>query len=683
MSETPGPPPAQRRPHRTRLHGRERVDDYFWLRDRSDPEVDAYLCAENAFTETMTAHTEALRKRLFEEMLGRIKQTDLTVPYRRGTFLYYSRTEEGKQYRIYCRRPVGADDAEAVLLDHNALAEGRAFCRLGALEVSPDHRLLAFAVDYEGDERYELRFKDLDTGESLAECIPDASTSLAWASDNRTIFYTTLDETHRPWRVCRHRLGSDPASDECVRQEDDQAFFLAVSRTRSGRYILLEAESRTTSEVRWLSADEPHKPFEVLAERRAGVEYAVEHQGERFLIRSNDTAVNFRLLEAPVDDPAPGNWRELIPHRRNVKLESVDAFRDHLVLVERRDGLERIRIREVQSGEEHLVEFDEPAWSLWLQGNREYDTTVLRFHYTSLVTPESVYDYDMRTRRRELRKRQEVLGGYDPGRYLTERIHARASDGVEVPITLLRRRDIAPDGRTPLVLYGYGAYGISVDASFGAERLSLVDRGFTYAIAHVRGGGDLGRPWYEDGKLFRKKNTFTDFIACAEHLIGEGYTSPERLVIRGGSAGGLLVGAVANLRPDLFRVAVARVPFVDLVNTMLDPSLPLTVIEWEEWGDPRRPDDFRYMLSYSPYDNVDRRPYPDILVMTGVNDPRVQYWEPAKWVARLRACTTGNGLILLRTDMDAGHAGASGRYDALEELAFEYAFVLDRLGVGE
>ncbi len=684
MTHEPRPPRAEKRPHRSVVHGHERIDEFFWLRDREDPAVEGYLRAENRYTEALTRHTAGLRDRLYEEMLGRIKQTDLTVPYRLGPYRYLSRTEEGKQYRVYCRRPLDSDDEE-VILDHNALAEGHAYCGLGALAVSPDHRLLAYCVDIDGDERHELRLRELRSGEELADRIPNTATSLAWANDSRTLFYATLDDAHRPWRVHRHRLGTPVETDEIVHQEDDDAFFLGVRTTRSRAFVLIDAESRSTTEVRYRSADDPGGDFNVLDERRAGVEYQVEHHGERFFILTNEEAVNFRLLECPVDDPRRASRREVLPHRPEVKLESVDAFRDHLVVVERRDGLERIRVRELSTGFEHEVAFPEPAYRVWLQGNREFDTKTLRFHYSSMVTPESVFDYDMRSRRRELLKEQEVPGGYDRSRYVTERIHAIAGDGTRIPISLLRRKDVPLDGGAPLVLYGYGAYGASMDPGFASTLLSLVDRGFVYAVAHVRGGGELGRPWYDDGKLFHKKNTFTDFIACAEHLVAEGYTSPEQLVIRGASAGGLLIGAVLNMHPELFRAAVARVPFVDVLNTMLDASIPLTVIEWEEWGDPRRPEDYEYIRSYCPYENVDGKPFPDVLVMTGLNDPRVQYWEPAKWVARIRAAkpVDAGRVVLLKTNMDAGHAGASGRYDALKELAFEYAFLLDRLGVAD
>ncbi len=675
------PPIAAKVPHVEVRHGQQVNDDYYWLRERDARQVIEYLREENAYTEAVMKPTEPRQQRLYDEMLARIKETDLSVPVKIDDYYYYSRTEEGQQYKIYCRKRGSLDAAEEVLLDQNALAEGQEFCRLGVFEVSPDHNLLAYSVDFEGNELYTVHFKDLRTGELLEERIPGTYYSLEWANDNRTVFYNTVDEAHRPWRLWRHALGSDPANDVQVYQEDDDRYFLGLSKTRSKRYLLLELGSNNTSEVRYLEADRPDGKFRTIHPRQHMLEYYVEHHGDRFLILTNDEAKNFKLVEAPVADPAKRNWKDWLPHRAGVKLDSVDAFEKQLVVIERAEALRRVRVFDLDAGADHYVEFPEPVYTASLERNPEFKTRTVRLNYTSLVTPDSVYDYDMGTRDRTLLKEEEVLGGYDRTRYESKRIWAEAPDGVRVPISLVHKQGIALDGGNPTMLYGYGSYGASINPGFSSERLSLLDRGFVYAIAHIRGGGDMGRQWYDDGKLLAKKNTFTDFIACAEHLIAEKYTRPERLVIRGGSAGGLLVGAVTNMRPDLFGAVVAKVPFVDVINTMFDETIPLTVIEWEEWGDPNKPEYYEYMLSYSPYDNVRPVEYPDMLITAGLNDPRVQYWEPAKWTAKLRQLKQGNGLILLKTNMGAGHAGASGRYDALKELAFEYAFVFDRLGI--
>ncbi|MFQ5876374.1 MAG: S9 family peptidase [Acidobacteriota bacterium] len=674
------PPVAERVPHVETRHGERVRDDYFWLRDRSNPEVERYLKAENEYTRRLMQPTEPLQDRLYREMLARIKQTDLSVPEREGDYRYYHRTEEGRQYRIHCRRKGSLEAAEEVILDENELAQGERYFRLGGLEVSPDHRLLAFSVDTTGGERYTLYIKDLGTGRVLEDGIPNTY-SFEWANDSRTVFYSTLDEAHRPYRLHRHLLGAPASRDVLVYQEDDDAFFLDIDRTRSRRYLLLQLGSNTTTEIRYLDADDPTGSFRPIQPRRHRLEYAVEHWGARFFILNNDGAVNFRLVEAPVADPSMENWKEVIPHRDDVLLESIEAFAGHLALVQRRNGLREVRVIDLPARTEHTIEFPEPAYSLRLGRNPEFDTRLLRFTYESPVTPESVFDYDMTTRERTLLKEQEVLGGYDRTAYEVERLFATAPDGARVPITLAHKKGLKRDGTNPLLLYGYGSYGAVVDPTFSSNRLSLLDRGLVYAIAHVRGGGAFGRPWYEDGKMLRKRNTFTDFIACAEHLIARGYSSERRLAIHGGSAGGLLVGAVINMRPDLFKVVVADVPFVDVVNTMLDASIPLTAIEWEEWGDPREKEYYDYMRSYSPYDNVGAKDYPDLLITTSLNDPRVSYWEPAKWAAKLRALKTGDGLLLLKTNMDAGHGGASGRYERLKELAFEYAFLLSRLGV--
>jgi oligopeptidase B len=673
------PPIAERKPHFVTRHGRRVGDDYHWLRNRDDPDVLAYLEAENAYTDEVMRPTEPLQQRLYDEILGRIKEDDRSVPEKDGPYLYYARTERQKPYAIHCRTPDGTDE-EQVLVDENLLAGERRYFSLGVFEPSPDHRLLAYSFDETGDENYLLHFLDLQTGRLLDDRIPGTYDSLAWSADGRTVFYNTIDAAHRPYRLRRHRLGTDPADDVTVYEEPDESFFLSVSKTKSRRFLLLCLDSNTTSEVRFLDAGEPEGEFRTIEPRRHRVEYSVAHHGDRFYILTNDEAINFRLVAVPVAEPGRARWRDVLSHRPEIKLDEVQAFAGHLAVVEREAGLRGIRVVELPSLEQHKIEFPEAVHTVVTHANPEFDTDVLRFTYTSPVTPSSVYDYDMRERTRVLRKQREIVGGYDPSAYHCERRSARAPDGTEIPISLVYRSD-RPAGPQPALLYGYGSYGMSVEPDFDSARLSLLDRGFAYAIAHVRGGGELGRPWYEAGKLHSKRNTFTDFVACAEHLIDTGVTDADRLAIRGGSAGGLLVGAVCNMRPDLFRAAIAKVPFVDVVNTMSDPSIPLTVVEWEEWGDPRREIDHDAMLAYSPYDNVRAQAYPDLLIMAGLNDPRVAYWEPAKWAARLRVSSTGPGLVLLKTNLDAGHAGASGRYERIRELAFEYAFLLDRLGV--
>jgi len=711
-AQLPEPPVARAVPRSSTLHGEIRVDEYFWLRHREDPEVLAYLEAENRYTEAVMRPTEPLQDKLFAEMRGRIKETDLSVPERIDGWLYYHRTEAGAQYPIYCRRPVDDEGAEEVLLDLNPLAAGHAYFRLGGFEVSPDHRKLAYAVDTSGAESFSLYVKELATGALLAETILNASPSLAWANDSRTLFYVVLDEARRPCRLYRHVLGANPAEDALVHFEADESFFLDIERTRSNAFLLLELASHSTSEVRFVSADRPEDPFRAVEPRRAGVEYTVSHHGDRFFITTNDAAPNFRLVSAPVTDPSRARWTEVLPHRPDVKLDSSDAFRDHLVVYEREAGLPQIRVLDLAGGvgrggvalsgqglgherlggdhfggeglARHLVAFPEPVYTVRQHDNPEFDTSLLRFTYTSMVTPPSVVDYDMAARTWAVRKQTEVLGGYDPARYRSERLFATAPDGTRVPISLVYQLPLErPGGPRPLLLNGYGAYGISYDPAFSSSSLSLLDRGFVVAIAHVRGGEEMGRPWYDGGKLLCKPNSFTDFIAAAEHLVAAGFTAPDRLAISGGSAGGLLMGAVTNRRPDLFRAVLAEVPFVDVVNTMLDATLPLTVIEYDEWGNPNDPAYYACIRSYSPYDNVRPQAYPNLLITAGLNDPRVAYWEPAKFTARLRATKTDTNRLLLKTNMGAGHGGASGRWDFLREVAFKYAFVLDVMGLGE
>lgn len=694
------PPIAPQRPHVHTEHGHERPDPWYWLRHREDPEVIRYLEEENRFTDASLAHLEGLRKTLFEEMRGRIQETDMSAPVPWGGFWYYRRTVEGLSYPIYCRRRGTMEAPEEVLLDVNELAEGHEYTSLGAFEVSPDHSVLAYAVDHTGREIYDVRFKDLETGEHLSDTLLGIWPDLVWA-DARTLLYTTLDETLRPWRLHRHVLGGRQADDPVVYEEADERFRVSAYRTRSGAFVVMIVRSSLTTECHVLPTDRPDQPFRCLQPRHAGMRYSVDHQGDRFLILTNDAddeqgrhtdaAIGFKLMQAPLSSSSRADWVEVVPHRPGVTLERVDAFKGHAVLFERADGLARLRVL-VPEGEafgsawrddDHLVALPDPAYELDLEQNPTYETRELRFAYSSLARPRTIYAYDVQTRQRTLLKQDPVLGDFDPERYVVERLHATAADGTKVPISLVRRKEDVDKGPGPVLLYGYGSYGITVDPGFSSIRLSLVDRGVAFAIAHIRGGGALGRPWHEVAKFKGKMHTFNDFVACAEHLIDNGLTRPDQLAIMGGSAGGMLMGAVINMRPELFRCCVAQVPFVDVVTTMLDESLPLTANEWEEWGDPRDPEMFRYMLQYSPYDNVVDQRYPDLLVTSGLNDPRVQYWEPTKWVAALRAKVSepNRSLVLLRTNMGAGHQGRSGRYGYLEERAFDYAFVLDRLGL--
>jgi oligopeptidase B len=679
----PGPPAAPKRPETLVAHGDERVDEWYWLRRREDPEVVAHVEAENAYTASVLAPTEELQGRLYEEIVGRIQETDLSVPARKGDWWYLARTVEGMQYPIWCRRKGDADGPEQVILDQNQLAEGHDYFAVANTAVSPDAGLLAYATDTNGSERFTLRLRDLGTGDDLPDQVPDTYYGVAWAGDNSTVFYTKVDDAMRPFQLWRHAVGTPADDDVLVHQEDDERFFLGVGLTKSERYVVLGLESKITSEVHVLDADRPDSAFRVVQPREQGVEYSVDHHGDRFLIVTNvDGAENFKLVEAPADDPGRERWTDVVPHRPDVKLDGIDVFTGHAVLFERAEGVRRIAVRRLADGETHVVEQPEAVSTVYPDANMEFDTTVLRFGYTSMVTPRSVYDYDMESRTRELKKQQPVLGGYDPADYETGRLWANAADGERVPISFVHRRGLALDGSAPALVYGYGSYEISIDPTFSPLRLSLLDRGFVFAVAHVRGGGEMGRRWYENGKMLHKKNTFTDFVACAEHLVETGHAAADRLVVRGGSAGGLLVGAVLNLRPDLFRAAVADVPFVDVLTTILDEDLPLTVTEWEEWGNPKAdPDVYEYVKSYSPYDNVAAVAYPSVLALAGLNDPRVSYWEPAKWVQRLRDRGAGDARVLLKTEMGAGHGGPSGRYDSWREEALIYAFVLDAVGL--
>jgi oligopeptidase B len=690
------PPVARREPVEHVLHGDRRVDHYAWLRHKENPEVIAYLKAENAYTDAVLKSTEPFQEKLYQEMLGRIQQTDLTVPYRLRGYLYFTRTEEGKQYAFHCRRRDADGAAEELLLDLNRLAEGHLFLGLGSFEVSEDNHLLAYSTDTTGFRQYVLQVKDLRAGTTFPERF-ERVTSIAWASDNRTLFYTVEDETtKRSHRLYRHVLGSTEP-DPLLYEEADERFRIEVERTRSGGFLFLNIASHTASEVRYLRADQPDGEFKLIAPREDNHEYYADHHpglapnptDGLFYIRTNSGGRTFRLVTAPVSDPRREFWREIIPNRPEVMLAAAEAFQTHLVLFERESGLPYLRIVDLTAdapdalAASHRIKFSEPAYNASIGENPEFGASHVRFQYESFVTPRSVFDYDVRTRERSLRKQQSVLGGYDPVQYISERLHATASDGTRVPLSVVHRHDTPRDGSAPLLLYGYGSYGISVPVNFSSNRLSLLDRGVIYAVAHVRGGGELGKPWHDAGRMRQKHNTFTDFIASAEHLIALRYTTPQRLVIEGGSAGGLLMGAVTNMRPELFRMVISHVPFVDVLNTMLDASLPLTVGEYEEWGNPQIAEDYFYMKSYCPYTNLERKAYPKILAKTGLNDSQVMYWEPAKYVAKMRTLKADSNPLLLKINMGAGHGGASGRYDYLREIALDYAFLLTHLDVGK
>jgi oligopeptidase B len=669
---------AARRPKVLTKFGDRRVDPYYWLREKENPEVIAYLEAENAYTQAVMKPLEAFREKLYQEMLARIQETDESVPYRRHGYWYYQREVKGLQYPIYARRAGSMEAAEEILLDVNELAAGHAYTSIGHLDVSPDGKLLAYTVDFTGFRQYTLYVRDIATGQLLPQTA-ERVTSAAWAADNRTLFYVEEHETtKRSYRL--HRLEADGAA-RMLYEEADEQYDIGVGDTRSEAYVVLGIMSKDTTEMRVLRADEPMGEFRTVLPRRSGHEYYLDHRGDEFFIRTNDEGRNFRVVRAPVSDPSPRRWKQVVAHRPLVMIEEIDLFRDFWVMVERDKGLLKLRITDFATGASHYISFDEPVYTAHAGANWEFDATHFRFVYESLVTPMSWYDYDVRTRSRKLLKRQPVLGGYDPERYVSESLTAVAADGTRIPISIVYRKDLRQKGPQAMLLYGYGSYGIPMDPGFRSTRISLLDRGMIFAIAHIRGGGDRGRYWYDDGKLLRKKNTFTDFVTVAESLVRRRFTAPDRLVIQGGSAGGLLMGAVVNMRPDLFRAVVSQVPFVDVMTTMLDPDLPLTVGEYLEWGNPNEERYYRCMRSYSPYDNLEPGAYPAMLVETSLNDSQVMYWEPAKYVAKLRTLKTDSNVLLLKTIMEAGHGGASGRYDALRELAFTYSFVLDQAGL--
>ncbi len=675
------PPIAPKVPKVDTIHGAIVVDDYAWFRDRNNPAVIAHLNDENAYTESMTAGTRSLRDAVYAELVGRIKETDLTVPTWDAPYWYYTRTEQGRAYPIFCRKLKTLEAAEQVIFDQNAEAKGRKFFSLGGFDVSPDHKLLALLVDTTGYEDFTLRVKDLRTGKFLPDRKEKLGFGLAWASDSRTLFYMSTDSAKRGDRVWRHTVGSSVRTDVDVYHEPNVLFNVGVQRMRSGRFIAISAGSFTQGDVRIIDAAHPTRPARLIAARRPNVEYNIEHGNGYFWIVTNDGAPNFKVARVRDNAADLTKWEDWLAPRADVFVESINVFEKYAVVSERREGLRHLTITPLPSGTAHDVSFPESAYGVSLATNPMFETTALRFTYSSLVTPSTVIDYDMATNQRTVKKQQEVLGGYDATKYGVERRMAKARDGVMVPVSIVYRLPLMRDGKRPLLEYAYGSYGANTEPTFSSNRVSLLDRGVIYAIAHIRGGQEMGRSWYDDGKMMKKKNTFNDFVDVGEFLVAEGYTSKDRMLANGGSAGGLLMGVVANMRPDLYKAIIAAVPFVDVINTMSDASIPLTAQEWEQWGNPARPDEYAYMRTYSPYENVEHKAYPAMLVTSGLNDSRVAYWEPTKWVARLRELKTDTNPLLLRMNMGAGHGGSSGRYERLKEIAFDYAFMLQQVGL--
>ena len=684
-------PVAVKKPKAIIQHDQARVDDYFWMRYRDDPDVLKYLHAEQDYLEEIMQHTQPLQETLFLEMKGRIKEDDSSAPEKDGGFFYYTRYEPGKQYPFYCRKKATLeaplDSAEEILLDQNTLVGETNFCRIGSFSISPDATKLAYSVDVDGREICALYVKDLLTGELLSETFTNTfgdvygHSGVEWANDGRSFFYVTLDAAQRPYRIYRHILGTDPAQDKLLYEEKDETFFLWLTQSRSKAYVMAFLKSTVTAEWIYVPNDGVTDRFTPFQPRIRGIEYQVEHAGDRFYIITNEDAQNFKLMQTALDKTTKEHWQEVLPHRADTFITGMDAFADFLVLYERNGGFRQIRLSATDAvNNVHYVNFPEPVYNVFPMRNPEYQTDILRFTYTSLITPKSVIDYDANKQTWTVVKQDEIPSGYDAGLYVSERAYASAPDGTKVPMSLVYKRGLVQDGNNPTLLYGYGSYGATIDPSFDTNRLSLLDRGFVYAIGHIRGGSEMGRAWYENGKMLQKKNTFTDFIACAEHLIAVGFTCPAKLSIMGRSAGGLLVGACLTMRPDLFGAVIAAVPFVDVINTMSDASIPLTTLEYDQWGNPDNKEYFDYLMAYSPYDNIRATAYPHILVTTGLNDPRVAYWEPAKFTAKLREFKTDNNTLMLKTNFEAGHAGASGRYDYLKEVAFEYVFLLDKIG---
>ena len=678
------PPKAKQVKKELTMHGDTRIDNYYWLNERENADVISYLEKENDYTTARLKHTEAFQENLYNEIIGRIKQDDSSVPYKDNGYWYITRYEEGKEYAIRSRKKGSLDAAEEILLDENVLAEPYEFYRAGGLTVSPNNKLMSYGEDTLSRRIYTIKFKNLETGEMLEDVIPNTTGRAVWANDNKTLFYTIKDDALRSYKIFKHKLGTPASQDVEVFHEDDETFSTFVYKTKSDKYIVIGSFHTLTTEYRVVDADTPDAKFRIILPRdmKGEHEYGISHYDDKFYIRTNWDAKNFRLMVTDENNTSKSNWKEVIPHRSDVLLEGMEIFKDHMVLSERKAGITNLRVRPWK-GEEHYIDFGEDAYLAYVSINPDFDTDIVRIGYQSMTTPNSTYDYNMNTKKMDLKKQQEVLGGFDSKNYVTERMFAKARDGVEVPVSLVYRKGFKKDGKSPLLLYGYGSYGASMDPYFSSVRLSLLDRGFCYAIAHIRGGEEMGRQWYENGKKLKKKNTFTDFIDCGDYLIKEGYADKENLFAMGGSAGGLLMGAVVNMRPEMWKGVVAAVPFVDVVTTMLDESIPLTTGEWDEWGDPHDEEYYKYIKSYSPYDNIEKKDYPNMLVTTGLHDSQVQYWEPAKWVAKLRELKTDNNTLLLHTNMDAGHGGASGRFARHKETAMEYAFILDLAGINE
>jgi len=675
-------PKAKKITHETKIHDAVLKDDYFWLRDKKNPEVIKYLEDENKCTESYMADTKDLQKKLFNEIRGRIKETDQSPYTKKDDYYYYSRTEEGKEYRTYCRKKGSTEAAEEILLDVNKLAEGHDYYSLGVYDVSPDHKLLAYSVDTNGSEKFNLYIKNLETGELLEDVLENTLYSFNWVNDNKTFYYTTQNEQRRPDKVWRHSLGTKQENDELILEESDEKFFVGLSKTRSEQYIFIDIESKVTSEAHYLNANNPEAKPILVAERKQDVEYEVYHHEDDFYIVTNENALNYKLVKTPISKPGRENWRDVIPHKQELMLEGISLFKDFMIVWELSDALSKAHVMGISDKKiDYYLEFPEEIYDVGGYANPDYETETFRVSYSSMRRNNTVYEFNYKTGERTVVKEYEVLGGYEPEDYIVERIEAPARDGEMVPVSLVYKKGLDKNGESPCLLYGYGSYGSFQEPWFNSKIISFLDRGFVYAIAHIRGSRAKGRHWYEDGKYLNKKNTFYDFIDSAKHLVKEGYTSHEKLAVMGGSAGGLLVGASINIDPSFASVAVADVPFVDVINTMLDETIPLTVIEYEEWGNPNEKKYFDYMMSYSPYDNVEKKEYPKMLVTGGLNDTRVQYWEPAKWVAKLRENKTGDNTLLLKTEMGKGHMGATGRYDYIKEVVFKYAFILKELGI--
>ncbi len=684
-TEEPNAPTVEQKVKELTTHGHTRIDNYYWLNDRENPDVIDYLNRENAYTDTMMQHTEAFQEKLFNEIVGRIKQTDESIPYKENGYFYYNRYEEGNEHAIYCRKKETMEADEEILLNANELAEGKSYFQLGGMSISPNNKLLAYSVDTVSRRKYTIYFKNLETNEIYEETIPLTNGGITWANNNKTIFYATKDEqTLRSNKIHKHLLGTNSSKDNIVFEEKDETFSCYVYKSKTNDFILIGSSSTLTTEYQILNASKPDAKFTIFQARERGLEYSITHFDNKFYVVTNmDGAKNFKLMETPDNKTSKDNWTEIIAHRNDVLLEGIEVFKNYLVIDERAKGLTQIRIINQTDKSEHYLNFGEETYSAWVTYNPELDTETLRYAYSSMTTPSSTFDYSMVSKEKELLKQQEVVGDFDPINYESKRLYATASDGTQVPISLVYKKGIKLDGSNPLLLYAYGSYGYSIDAAFHSTRLSLLDRGFVYAIAHIRGGQELGRDWYENGKLLKKMNTFTDFNACAEHLISEKYTNKDKLFAMGGSAGGLLMGVIVNLKPEIYKGVIAAVPFVDVITTMLDESIPLTTSEFDEWGNPKDSVYYHYMLSYSPYDNVEKKNYPAMLVTTGLHDSQVQYWEPAKWVAKLRVMKTDKNPLLFKINMEAGHGGASGRFKRYRETALEYAFMFDLLGITE